>query len=175
MKRFVFHLAVAVSLVLSMAMAVLWVRSYFVEDVVRCEEPGEGSPWVIHVVWASRGRVSFGNDVVGVHSWDVNAGEPTTKRYWKYERMAPEPMRPYEESFLGKMGLFYEQGDAHGERWVAPIWIFMVVTSVPLVVWLRALVRRRWASSAGICVICGYDLRATPERCPECGKAVGSK
>jgi hypothetical protein len=44
-----------------------------------------------------------------------------------------------------------------------------------LCVWRVIVVRRREEMKTGLCKSCGYDLRATPERCPECGRVVEKK
>ena len=56
-----------------------------------------------------------------------------------------------------------------GGRYVnIPFWFIAVACAAPTVLLLRAEWRRR-KSRPGTCPACGYDLRATPDRCPECG------
>jgi hypothetical protein len=50
----------------------------------------------------------------------------------------------------------------------APIWAFIVAFAV-LPAW--RLSRWRGRPRPGTCKACGYDLRATSDRCPECGTA----
>jgi hypothetical protein len=55
-----------------------------------------------------------------------------------------------------------------------PHWAPVVVTATPALVWLRVVargIRRRWWKR-GRCGNCGYDLRASADRCPECGTTI---
>ena len=64
---------------------------------------------------------------------------------------------------------------AAGAFWVrswvtsVPFWAIIVVTLALPVSVLRRRVRDRRIIREGRCRACGYDLRATPDRCPECG------
>jgi hypothetical protein len=57
---------------------------------------------------------------------------------------------------------------------VFPAWLAIVLSAVLPMGWTisRFLRWRAKAVAFSTCQTCGYDLRATPERCPECGAIV---
>jgi len=60
---------------------------------------------------------------------------------------------------------------SYGRRteFILPLWWVLMLSAVlPFRVAIR-LVERWREVKPGTCRNCGYDLRATPERCPECG------
>ena len=57
---------------------------------------------------------------------------------------------------------------------VRPLLAALALAAAPTL-WLAARRARRRARPPSVCPRCGYDLRATPGRCPECGAAPTTK
>jgi hypothetical protein len=88
--------------------------------------------------------------------------------------LSPFPPRDQRFWFLG-FGYASQRGRFHsGVPWIErdiclPHWFLALLFAVLPAVRLRAFLRARRRYAGGLCPACGYDLRATPERCPECG------
>lgn len=52
---------------------------------------------------------------------------------------------------------------------LVPYWAAVLSTAAAAGAFALAARRLRMKGQAGTCAACGYDLRATPDRCPECG------
>jgi hypothetical protein len=83
-------------------------------------------------------------------------GSPAIVQWFGLDYLARDQSRP----FFGNLSF---------RRIIVPMWLVALVTALPplSVVVLRA--RRARRGALGLCPACGYDLRATPTKCPECG------
>jgi hypothetical protein len=175
MRRWLFNIVAAVSLLLLLATAGLWVRSYWYED---------GLYRAALSVYSQQGAVAF--------EWIVVPGaDPVPlKTPWKWESYSLGPVREnWTESLGGRrwsvLGIEGGQG-ALGPTGIAfatkylliPYWVFCLAESLLPAAWLGRLAwnirRHRHRLKQGRCPKCGYDLRAhhPGDKCPECATPV---
>jgi hypothetical protein len=63
--------------------------------------------------------------------------------------------------------------DHHVWHLCVPAWLLVAMTLMLPAVWMIDHRKRRRRVIENHCEKCGYDLRATPDRCPECGSVSG--
>jgi hypothetical protein len=155
LPRLLLNAATAVSLVLFAAVAVPWVRSYHIAEGYAWADPAR--PAYVEIS-ARDGRFWLYR----------NAGAPapsdTARGGFHYRYFAGDPDGRRD----GGAGGFSVANPRPGRWWVGvPGWFACAAAATLPALWVRRATRRR--PGDGCCPACGYDLRATPDRCPECG------
>lgn len=166
-------------------MVVLWVKSYwasyeFSHDTIRINEakPGSGYHEFRWGFSVGRGGIAWSVEWTG----SFPAGEPTTtvhvdrkwttvEAYWPGSDQPPSMWHRFGFD-IKRIAWSYPGGGYEDSRYVTvPIWLTVgALALLPIRgIWGRGLRRSR---RDGVCLTCGYDLRATPDRCPECGSPI---
>jgi len=193
MTRRLTELTVSLSILLLVATVGFWANSYSFKNAadgagfigtIRFSHDANTATWEKIGVWSSSGLVAFGVDSVvyderfGIewvieeeqeqpYSFGTDEVNFKFPRQWSSFDGTPAPIFP-RDFFAGR-----EAGIR--QSYVAglslPYWslvlLFLVLPAYGLFRRCRRTVLRR----ENLCVECGYDLRATPERCSECGAA----
>ncbi len=146
MRRRLFNIVAAVSLVLCCVTLLLWARSYWVGDVAWVFAPGNA---------AEQFFVGSLNGVVTTADARTTASLPLSGASWQYHSG-------------NKTDVLAREVASHPSITI-PYWALTVTTVLIPLIWLWRAHGKRRRVNAGRCATCDYDLRATPDRCPECG------
>jgi hypothetical protein len=164
MSRQPFTLAAGISLLLLCgATMAMWARSYYVEDRILWN--GEHR-WLSIGSW--NGRVTL--FIPPVNAPVPISGRPILGQYDRYDMNGHAKFRLLGFGYNPSELEMYLRGKRQsGSSIVISYWFPLVAAMGLLCVLLRQHLHSRMRIRDGLCLACGYDLRATPDRCPECG------
>jgi hypothetical protein len=191
-RRRLLNYATALSLLLCVAVCVLWVRSYWATDLFWWHGiTDEGDRCYIRqdLVEAGRGGVGMSRSVRSGPRRPVDGGPSVREVAERVSIPFYRVWRPRYPNFYNRNGAWLDRAGfqfdyyvawpdpdplrpAHGWSWkvVVPCWALAAGTATLPAARAASRLRRRWRTrGAGLCPTCGYDVRATPDRCPECG------
>ena len=176
MLRCLINLLATLSLALCVGVAALWARSHLVSDTLeRCSYRHDGPTddetfFVVREVWVGTGTVTY----VGSTAQMGGSLSPDHGRAfgWRWDVLPPDsvPVVTDGPRILGVVARRVRTGrDAHFTLSFPLAYIVAALALPPAAVLAARHRRRRRCREQGLCPGCGYDLRATPGRCPECG------
>jgi hypothetical protein len=172
MARRLFTLLSALSLLLCVATVVLWVRSDRRVSMAGRTVAGD-NVWSAQAIAWGRGRVVC----MSLRSSPQNFPVWAPPGLW-FHRMDRNVPLHKSGTFWRDIGFDYESYHnpySSGSRVTFPLWLVTGLLLIAPIAKFAAFYRGGRRKPIGLCPRCGYDLRATPDRCPECGAAAAKK
>jgi hypothetical protein len=193
-RRWVFNGIAAVSLLLFVFTLALWIgthrRRELINEILYLPPDPDSHPRAfvpkatqkINCILFAEGELLVWHRIQQFHRWEKSYG-------WRVYGDSIDPGYFdndlwFGKTFLNRCGFKWElefalePGASPASdvwfRFFVPLWAICAITAVGPLYWIFVFHRRRRKMAIGCCASCGYDLRATPERCPECGTVPGN-
>lgn len=195
MIKRLFIVAPALSLLLCGGSVILWISSYHTGyELSYCKRSAVWgwAPATHRSLFVARGFIAFATDT---YPEERGMRDPPIRRGYTFQSFPVSDMGGNTDwlgadtpSFhLSALGFQVEAGDwkpvaafgeappvGHGFLLAFPLWPATVLLALWPLLWFRR--RRRWngRDRGRLCLSCGYDLRASKDRCPECGAPISA-
>ena len=168
--RIILNSLTCLALILCSVVVVLWVRSYRHIDSIMCRR-FDLSSWLgglhIYVLNDSQmGQLEVSTTAIPASTtWDGSQyASPSLRRFGGF-LLVQDQLR-----FSGSVFLIGPPITYTAVR--IPAWFVLILLTILPLAWIVRRYTTQRRVRLGLCPVCSYDLRATPDRCPECGTAV---
>jgi hypothetical protein len=181
LARYILDAFTMLSLLLCAGTVFLWTWGYVAEDSIERSRHWTAQTGIrasYHRSYMSlvstRGRLM----VMIRHDYDYIYYVGDSHVNWQWAEDLPGPLPFHPETAWERIGfiLTHEHSGTKQDPYFddvrifgIPFWLPTLLFGIPPLLMLRGMRRSTHRRALGLCPVCGYDLRATPNRCPECG------